>query len=1157
MFKPLSGWKILHLVFTVSSKLLIPFFLIVITLPSLLFSQEKLKEISLYPKETIVTLDSLLFTYTLPDSFLIEGSEKVRLDSLLLKAGQDYSVDAIHGSITFKNKPSHGGRLRISYRVLPLTLKSSYKRRSPKILTPHTFSSSDDSSSAKNTHLPKPVRREVLPGAKLRKSGSIIRGVAVGSNQSLQVDSGLRMQVSGQLTPNVEIIASLTDQDTPIQPEGNTQTLNEIDKVFVQIKGPNLQATLGDINLTLGQSEFMNYNRKLEGIITQGDFEKFSFKASAAVSRGQFVTNEFTGQEGNQGPYQLSGENGNIDILIIAGTEKVWIDGEPMKRGENNDYIIEYGNGQISFTRNRLITADSRIVIDFQFSDESFQKNYFALQGRTKLWNDRIQFGTTFIRESDDKNDPLGLVLNTDVLDALDNVGDSLALVPGDTLVGEGKGAYIKDATGTFVYLGPGEGNYNVRFSFFGAGQGDYRNIGFGRFEFAGENNGDYQPFIILPRAQKHDVVGFNLNFNPTRSVTLRSEMVFSQFDQNLYSSLNDDDNNGNAYSVRLNFSPEKIRFRDLQLGTLSFTGNVRKKSENYRDIDRSTIAEFNRRWNLSNTNSNSEENILEVGGTYIPVTGLSIRTGLGKLSKSSLFQSNRLELQTSLTRGKLPQLDYFVEVIDRNDKRVDEQSNWLRQRGRSEVRWKSVRPFAEYEGEIRKDTDPDSGKVGFKFDSYTGGLFLSPGKKMSLSARYNVRDDKDRVNGNFVDKSIAKTQVYNWSFQNLKGISLAASYTHRNRSFSDPVIQDSRTDLADLRLAYKTGSGWLNSNFYYQISNAQVASQEQVYIEVGEGEGNFSFNSDLNEFEPDQFGNFVLRLFASNNFEPVVDLRLQGDIRLKPANFFKGGKTTESGFLQKWLTPISTETFIRIEEKSQEEDVKKIYLLNFDSFQDDSTTIFGRFEIRQDVHLWENKKDFSLRYRLRRRDELNNRFVDGRQDRLLLENNFRLRYQFSNQLNTQIELSNVKENRLFGSLAREDRKIRSNELEMDFLYRPVRKWEIGLKSGFRLSRDIIQEPVTKATIYDFTPRVNYAISNKGRLRMEFTWTKVDLSPKNKLIPFELTDGNAGGLTYRWNLGFDYRVSRNIQASMTYLGRREPDRPEMQHIARAEMRAFF
>ncbi len=74
---------------------------------------------------------------------------------------------------------------------------------------------------------------------------------------------------------------------------------------------------------------------------------------------------------------------------------------------------------------------------------------------------------------------------------------------------------------------------------------------------------------------------------------------------------------------------------------------------------------------------------------------------------------------------------------------------------------------------------------------------------------------------------------------------------------------------------------------------------------------------------------------------------------------------------------------------------------------------------------------------------------------------------------------------------------------------------------------------------------------------MEFTWTKVDLSPKNKLIPFELTDGNAAGLTYRWNFGFDYRVSRNIQASMTYLGRREPDRPETQHIARAEMRAFF
>ena len=159
--------------------------------------------------------------------------------------------------------------------------------------------------------------------------------------------------------------------------------------------------------------------------------------------------------------------------------------------------------------------------------------------------------------------------------------------------------------------------------------------------------------------------------------------------------------------------------------------------------------------------------------------------------------------------------------------------------------------------------------------------------------------------------------------------------------------------------------------------------------------------------------------------------------------------------------------------------------------------------------------------------------------------------------MSTQIDLSRSREDRLFQSLNREDRKVRSTELQMDLVYRPKRIWEIGLKSYFSLNKDIIQEPDTKANLFSFSPRVSYSLSNKGRIRFEFDWPKVMLSPKDRLIPFELTDGNRAGDTYRWNLGADYRVSGNVQMSMNYLGRNEPDRPKTQHIAKIEMRAFF
>lgn len=49
-----------------------------------------------------------------------------------------------------------------------------------------------------------------------------------------------------------------------------------------------------------------------------------------------------------------------------------------MKRGENNDYTIEYSNATITFTPNRLITSASRINVDFEYTDRQFARSFFG-----------------------------------------------------------------------------------------------------------------------------------------------------------------------------------------------------------------------------------------------------------------------------------------------------------------------------------------------------------------------------------------------------------------------------------------------------------------------------------------------------------------------------------------------------------------------------------------------------------------------------------------------------------------------------------------------------------------------------------------------------------------------------------------------------------
>ncbi|MDZ7312035.1 MAG: hypothetical protein ONB45_12265, partial [candidate division KSB1 bacterium] len=291
----------------------------------------------------------------LPDSFIIVNSDTLRLGKTILQRDRDYFVnyrDATLRLITDHWPLTTGDSLVLTYRILPLSLPRQFA------LLRLTKPAAKDST-LPMSRLVTSTRQDVLSsprdnfGANLSKSGSLTRGVSLGTDQGLKVDSGLRLQISGKLSDKTEVIASLTDQNTPIQPEGNTQTLNEIDKVFVQLKSERFNATLGDFQIEYAGSEFSRYSRKLQGAVMKvGNAEagnrNYELQLSAAVSRGKFTTNQFNGIEGKQGPYQLHGDRGQIDILILAGTERVWLDGQLMTRGENNDYVIEYSNGQLT-----------------------------------------------------------------------------------------------------------------------------------------------------------------------------------------------------------------------------------------------------------------------------------------------------------------------------------------------------------------------------------------------------------------------------------------------------------------------------------------------------------------------------------------------------------------------------------------------------------------------------------------------------------------------------------------------------------------------------------------------------------------------------------------------------------------------------------------
>lgn len=1111
---------------------------------------------NLFERMVTLEIDSTITSYNLPDSFLIKYSEQVLLDSIQLKPGIEYVMEYIQGRIKFLKILTTGQQLRIYYRFLPLQIQRNYFHRELLIYQPQ------DSGKPITRKLPSTKRRTSETASSLKQNGSIVRGISIGTNQGLKLESGLRMQISGKIADKLEVVAALTDQNTPIQPEGNTQTLQEIDKVFIQLKGDRFQATLGDYYLSYEGTEFSPYNRKLQGVMGTVELGNMEVTLSGAVSRGKFTTNYFLGQEGNQGPYQLKGDRGQIDIIVLAGTEKVWIDGQLISRGEDNDYIIEYSNGQITFTRHRLITADSRITVDFQYSDQKFQRSLYGLNLSTQTKNDKFKLGMRLLRESDNKNNPLDYSLTDENRSRLQLAGNNLdsAFVSGINYLGSGKGNYnAVDSAGVrfYRYVGPNAGDYNIAFNYIGPGNGDYKLVGYANYRYVGPGNGNYNPVVFLTPPESHDLVDMELAYQPWKNLQINTEMALSRLDKNLLSSKDDGNNSGLAISTRFGLKQQKFLFFGSNLGKFDLRGKYRRVQQQFQYIDRTEEVEKNRKWDFTDTSIQKEE-IIEMEAGYFPIEQMNIIGSLGENNRGQNFHSRRWELGSEILFKKIPQLSYRIESIDSRDNISNRIGNWVRQHSTGQYQFWKLKSAIAFQAESKEESFQDTLNMGFRYHEVGPSLKLTDWRKMSftvgLTQRHQDRFEKEE----FIPESRALTQFAGWELRDWNNLSISMEFTHRKRSYADSSIGNKLTDLADFRAGYSPLNRAIITNWHYQLSNTQVARQERIYIKVERGQGNYRFDEDFNEYVPDALnGDYILRVRATEDFIPVIELRASSTIKLQPELLWKSKSRSKSfPTLKKWLSSISTETFIQLEEKTNEPNVWSIYRLELSQFQRDSTTIYGTKNFRQDLYWDQNNRKFSLRLRYNKRNNLNNQYLEGGQRLNLVEREVRIKSQIAQKIGSQLDVQNRHEQKIYRIPGRSDKDIYSNEIALDISYRPRQPLELAMKTRWTQAENRGANQL-KVNFISLTPRLNYSFRGKGRLRVELEFNKVEVTPKNAIVPYEMVSGNRGGTNLRWIASLDYNVSRYLRASFSWNGRYEEylDRPI--YTVKAEMRAYF
>lgn len=144
----------------------------------------------------------------------------------------------------------------------------------------------------------------------------------------------------------------------------------------------------------------MNFYKRVQGGMvstsnTVGKNAENSITLGASFAKGKFVRNIITPLEGNQGPYKLVGPNGEQFFIVLAGSERVYIDGIQMQRGEQQDYIIDYNTAEVTFMPRRIITKDLRIAIEFEFSDRNYLNSLIYVRDELKV-NEKLNVRLNF-----------------------------------------------------------------------------------------------------------------------------------------------------------------------------------------------------------------------------------------------------------------------------------------------------------------------------------------------------------------------------------------------------------------------------------------------------------------------------------------------------------------------------------------------------------------------------------------------------------------------------------------------------------------------------------------------------------------------------------------------------------------------------------------
>ena len=1097
-----------------------------------------------------------------PRTFKIYDKNNNQLDP------SEYKLNSITGEILF-NKIFNDS-LTFIYHPFYFNLKNEYFKHDIKLNRPTDYSKYNPIYvSSKNE------TNNQFEGTNLNKTGSISRGLIVGNNQDFSLNSNLNLQLSGNISPEIKILASVTDDNIPIQPQGNTQQLQDFDQVYIQVFNDKWKLTTGDFWVKNKNGYFLKYHKRGQGIhlenkITNNKGYIIKTENSISLSKGKFARNVIQGVEGNQGPYRLNGNENETYIIVLSGTENVYIDGKLLKRGQNYDYIIDYNTSEIIFTANNLITKDKRIIVEFQYSDKNYARS--LIQSGTSFTKNNNSFYINAYAEQDSKNQPLQQDIDLEDRFLLEQIGDSIdqAITSGidSTTYNDGFNMYEKiDSLGYTFYkfsTNPDSAHYQITFSEVGQGNGNYiidEYNALGKvFKWIAPDtinseiirNGNYAPIKKLITPKKRQLINIGGNFNwANKKITY--ELSSSNKDINTLSEKDNNDNIGFAGFTKLNIE-NKINDN----WNLNQEYRIEAVEKNFNRIERFRAVEFERNWNIQQLTIDDNQLISSGKFNLKHDENGQISYQLNSYIIEDNFKGNKNDL--NINWNKLISLKFKGSILQSGG---IQKTNFIRHKTDLFIPIKKIGiGFKDINENNKFYTFDTLNNNSYRFYDWKVYLANTDSVKNNIQFYYQERYDwfKNQLELQKATKAISPG--FNVSLIENKDFKINYNLAYRSLQIIDTTLTNINAEnslTSRLNYQLKLLKGGIYTNSFIELGSGLELQKEFIFLEVTSGQGIYTWNDynedgikDLNEFEiavySDQ-ANYIKVFTPNNNYQKIYNFQFNQNLNIDPRKIFDSKK-----IIGKATKKFYNQIAINTQKKTNNLDFETLLNPLVDS--DNPIIQSMSNNIRNSLFFNRSNPKYSLEY-VTQLFANKNLLINGTDFRSTKKNQLKIRWNLNKFLMLKSEYNNgFKSNTSTYAL---NRNFNISEIETinKFSFQPNTLFRLSINARYCEKKNAVELGNENSYISDFGLELRRSKRDRALINAEINLVNIDYKGvSNSAIGFEMLEGLQDGKNVTWKLSLQKNMSNNVQLSINYNGRKSENNKTI-HTGGMQLRAFF